>query len=109
MSYLKEQTNTTIEVNPSRILDTKIPRDYKEIKSSPAYHKKMKLPFYWTSVVPNHYKENVIIGDLHRVKNLSSNLEQEVSIIKEKCIKAGCPFCFINSVINGFNKKKKIC
>ena len=68
----------------------------------------MKLPFYWTSVVPNHYKENVIIGDLHRVKNLSSNLEQEVSIIKKKCIKAVYPFCFINSVINGFNKKKKI-
>ena len=52
------------------------------------------------------HKKNVIIGDLHRVKNLSSNFEHEVRIIRDKYIKAGCPFCFINSIIDGFNQEK---
>ena len=54
-----------------------------------------------------HYKKNVIIGDLHRVKNLSSDFEQEVRIIRNKYIKAGYPFRFINSVIDGFNQEKE--
>ena len=59
----------------------------------------MKLPFHGTSTVPKHY-ENAIIGDLHRVKNHSSNFEQEVRIIRDKYITAGYPFCFINSIID---------
>ena len=62
----------------------------------------MKLPFHWTSAVPKHCKKNVIIGDLHRVKTLSSNLEQEVRIIRNKYIKAGYRLHFINSVIDSF-------
>ena len=54
-----------------------------------------------------HYKKNVIIGDLHRVKNLSSDFEQEVRIIRNKYIKAGYPFRFVNSVIDGFNQEKE--
>ena len=65
-------------------------------------HKEMKLPFHWTSAVPKHYKKNVIIGDLHRVKTLSSNLEQEVRIIRNKYIKSGYRLHFINSVIDSF-------
>ena len=67
----------------------------------------MKLPFHWTSPVPINYKKNVIIGDLHNVKNLSSNFEQEVRIIRNKYIKSGYSFRFINSVIDGFNQEKE--
>ena len=67
----------------------------------------MKLTFHWTSPVPINYKKNVIIGDLHNVKNLSSNFEQEVRIIRNKYIKAGYSFRFINSVIDGFNQEKE--
>ena len=67
----------------------------------------MKLPFHWTSAVPKHCKNNVIIGDLHRVKNLSSNFEQDERIIRDRYIKAGYPFCFINSIIEDFNQEKE--
>ena len=62
----------------------------------------MKFSFHWTITVLTHFKKNVIIEDLHRVKNLSSNFEQEVRIIRNKYIKAVYPFHFINSVIDRF-------
>ena len=68
----------------------------------------MKLPFHWTSNIPKHYKNNVIIGDLYRVKNLSSNFEPDIRMIRDKYIKAGYAFGFIHSIINSFNEKKKI-
>ena len=61
-----------VEINPMKFLDTNIYCDNNEIKCF-AYPKEMKLPFHWKSVVPKHYKKNVIIADLHRIKNLSSN------------------------------------
>ena len=73
-----------------------------------AYHKERKLPFHWTSVVPKHYKKNVITGDLHRVKNLSSNFKQEVRIVRDKYIKADYPSRHINSIIDGFNQEKDL-
>ena len=83
MNKYHPNINLTVELNLSKFLDTKIYRDKNEIKSV-AYHREMKLPFHWTSAVPKHYKMNVIIGDLHRVKNLSSNFEHEVRIIRKK-------------------------
>ena len=98
--------NLTVEVNPSKILDTKIYRYNDEIKCV-AYHKEMKLLFHWTSAVLKHYKKNVLIGDLHHVKNLSSNFEQEIRIMRNKYIKAGYPFHFVNSVIDSFIQEKE--
>ena len=67
----------------------------------------MKLSFHWTFPVLTHFKKNAIIEDLHRVKNLSSNFEQEVRMIRNKYIKAGYPFHFINSVIDSFIQEKE--
>ena len=106
MNKYRPNKNFTVEVNPSKFLDTKIYRDSNEIKCV-AYHKEMKLPFHWTSAVPKHYEKNVIIGDLHHVKNLSSNFEQEVRIKRNKYVKAGYPFHFINSVIDSFAQEKE--
>ena len=68
---------------------------------------RMKLPFDWTCAVPKQYNKNVIIGDLRCVKNLSLNFEQEVRITKDKYMKAGYLFHFINSEIDGFNHEKE--
>ena len=75
----------TVEVNPSKFLDTKVSRSSNEIKCF-KYHKEMKLPFHWTSAVPKHHKKNVL---LEAYKSLSLNFEQELRMIKNKNIKAG--------------------
>ena len=49
----------------------------------------------------------MLLLELHRVKNLSSNFEQEVGIIGDEYIKARYPFRFINSVIDSFNQEKE--
>lgn len=72
-----------------------------------AYHKEMKLPFHWRSAEPKHYKNNVIMRNLHRVNNLSSNFAQEVWIIRDEYIKTGYFLCFINSIIDSFNQEKE--
>ena len=98
--------NLTFEVNSSKFPDTKTYGDNTAIKCF-AYYKEMKLSFHQTSPIPNHYKQEDAIGELHCVKNLSSNFEQEVTIIRDKHIKAGYLFRFINSVIDRFNQVKE--
>ena len=105
MNKYHPNMNLTVEVNSSKFLDKNISR-HNEIKCF-AYHKEIKLLFHWTSAVPKTLQKNVIIEDLHRVKNLSSNFEQEVRIINDNYMKAGYPFRFINSVIDGFNQEKE--
>ena len=48
-----------------------------------------------------------LLEGLHRIKNHSSNFEQEVRIIRDKYIKAGYPFHFIDSIIEDFNQEKE--
>ena len=57
--------------------------------------------------VSKHYKKNIIIGDLHPLKKLSSNFKQKVTIKRGKYIKAGYPFRFIKSIIDDFNQEKE--
>ena len=45
MNKYHPNINLTVEVNPSKFLDTKIYRDNNEIKCC-AYHREMKLPFH---------------------------------------------------------------
>ena len=42
-----------------------------------------------------------------RSKRISSNFDKEISLIKEKFMKANYPLRFINSVVNEFQKGKK--
>ena len=95
MNKYHTNINVTFEANPSKFLECF------------TYHKEMKLPFHWMSAVPKHYKKNVITGELHRIKYLSSNFEQDVGIITNKYIKAGYPFCFSKSIIDDFNREKE--
>ena len=48
----------------------------------------------------------MLFADLHGFMNLSSNFAQKARIIRDNYIKAGYPFCFINSIIKGFNEEE---
>ena len=61
---------------------------------------------YGMTAVPKHCNKKVIIAGLHGFMNLSSNFTQEARIIRDNYIKAGYPFCFINSIIKGFNEEE---
>ena len=63
----------------------------------------------WTSKTPKRYKENTIfIYDL-RSSSFKENIQfrREVSLIKEKFMKADYPLRFINSVVDEFQKGKE--
>ena len=52
-------------------------------------------------------KWNVVIGDVHRAKRISYGFDYELSVIKLKHIKAGCPPKFVTSVINNCFAEKE--
>ena len=106
MNSYHPNINLTIEINPSKFLDTKIARNKNEIKCF-THHKDNKLLFHWKFAVPRNYKKNVIVGDFHCANKISSELEKEISIIKAKYLKAGYPNGFIDSIINDFHQTKE--
>ena len=103
MNSYHRNINLTIEINPSKFLDTKIVRNKNEIKCFP-HHKDNKLPFHWKSAVPRSYKKHAIVGDIHCANKISPNLEKEISTIKVKYLKARYPNGFI---INDFHQTNK--
>ena len=46
-------------------------------------------------------------NNFYFVKTFSSNFDEEISLIKEKFMKADYPLRFINSVVNEFYKGKE--
>ena len=96
----------TIEVNPSKFSDTKLTNISGTYKFK-VYWKNTKLPSPWTSKTPKCCKQNTINGDLDHSKRISSNFDEEISLIKEKFLKADYALHFINSVVNKFQKGKE--
>ena len=94
----------TFEVNPSKFLDTKIIRNQNEL-SFLLVAKESKLPSHWSSAVPKRYKRNIINGELHRAKRISSIFNYEKTRIFKKFKKASYPTAFINSVIRDFERR----
>ena len=64
-------------------------------------------PIHWPSKVPFRYKKNVINGEFHRAKKISSNFQSETARIKAKFSKAGFPKKDIENTINNFNNVDK--
>ena len=58
---------------------------------------------HWSLKVSFRYKKNAINGELHRVKNISSNFQSEIARIKAKFLNTGFPHKVIGSTINNFN------
>ena len=96
----------TIEVNPSKFLDTKLTNINGTYKFK-VYRKNTKLSSPWTSKTPKRYKRNTIKGDLDRSERISSNLHEKIPLIKEKFMEADYPFRFIDSVVKEFQKVKE--
>ena len=91
----------TIETNPLRFLDTEIIHNNDMIETR-VHRKKTKLLTPWTSNIPKRYKRNTIKVELYRAKRISSDLTNEVILIRNKFKSAGYSVRFIDSVIHDF-------
>ena len=94
----------TIEVNPSKLLDTEtmiqsgIIETYVTIKES-------KIPNHWSSVVSKRCKRNAALGDLHRAHKISINFELQTQRIKKKYLSVNFQNNFIESTFNSYDQK----
>ena len=74
--------NLALELNPKRFLDTNL--EFKNgILITSVHLKEAKLPTPWNSKIPKKHKRNVIIGDLHRSKQISTNFTKEKKILSK--------------------------
>ena len=89
----------TLELNPTKFLDTEIIRSNDKITTQ-VYNKMKKLPVHWTSKIPARYKRNAIIRELHRAKKIGSNFDIEIKCIVKKYTAAGFPSRFVLSIID---------
>ena len=97
----------TTEVNPSNFLDTEIIIKTGIIETSVVV-KESKTPDHWSLAVPEKYKQNAFLGDLHRVHKNSSNFELEKQCIKKKYLSINFPYNFIQSTFNSYQQKMRI-
>ena len=93
----------TIEINPIKILDTKL-NWLNDIYKTTVYQKTTNLPTYWSSNVPKRYKYHATFGDLHRAKRISKDFNEEVNYIIDNFQKALYRLRFINNIVNDFIK-----
>ena len=96
--------NFTVEVNPEKFLDTKIKLENGNVTTE-VYRKPRKFPPPWSSHIPKRYKRNIINGDLNRAYRISTNFEQEKTLIKAKFCKANYPFRYVQSVVKQFEDR----
>ena len=94
----------TIEVNPSKLLDTKTMIKNGIIETSVAA-KESEIPNHWSSAVPKKYKRNAILGDLHKAHKISSNSKLEKQCIKKKYFSINFPYNFNQSTFNFYQQK----
>ena len=71
----------TLELNTKRVLDTNLEFQDGILKTS-FHRKETKLPTPWNSKIPKKYKRNVIIGDLHRSKRISTDFTKKKILSK---------------------------
>ena len=96
----------TVEVDPTKFLDTRIEKTDGEIKTY-VFRKPASLPTHWSSKVPKRYKRNAINGELNRASKISSDFNSEKRIITKKYENAGYPPNFIKSVMRQFDEKQQ--
>ena len=96
----------TLELNPKRFLDTNL-EFQKGILITSVHRKETKFPTPWNSKIPKKYKRNVIIGDLYRLKQISTDFTKEKNIIQNKFKKVDFRTKFIDSVIKRFEYNER--
>ena len=102
-----ENIKLTIEINPSKFLDTQLINIEGKYTITKVYRKESKIPIHWSSKIPKRYKRNTITTDLHRAGNIASNMKEKIQIIQKRFIEADYPRLFVNSVTNQYNNKTK--
>ena len=95
----------TLEIAPTKFLDTRIVYSDDGSISTEVYRKPTKLPVTWNSKIPKRYKRNTINTELHRAWKIASHFDREISLIKLKFTNAGFPIKFIESVVRDFQSK----
>ena len=75
----------TIEVNPSKFLDTEI-MIKNSIDETSVAAKESKIPNHWSSAVPKKYKRNAIVGNLYRAHKISSNSNLKNSVLRKNIL-----------------------
>ena len=58
----------------------------------------------WITKTAKHFKWNTINDNIHDSETISSNFDEEIPLIKEKFMKTYYSLCFINTVVNEFQK-----
>ena len=96
----------TIEIQPTKFLDTNINVTVNEKVTTSVHRKANKFPTHWSSKVPKRYKRNAINSDLNRSYRIGMHFESEKQIIREKFSNAGFPIRFTDSVITQFEDKQ---
>ena len=74
----------TIEVNPSKYLDTEKNIIKNGVIETSVVVKESKIPNHWSSADLKKHKPNAILGDLQRAPKISSNSQLEKQRIKKK-------------------------
>ena len=97
----------TVEINPTRFLDTAFSKNRDGSVTTNVFHKLRKLPTFWNSQIPKRYKWNNIRDDLHRAFKIASDFDAEVQTITQKYLEVGYPIGNIRSVINDFKISKE--
>ena len=98
MNKVHTNINFTVEVNPTKLLDTEIVMKGANVETK-LIHKETKLPTHWSTKTPKKFKRNAINGNFHTAWMISSNFEAEVKILRDRFLTAKYPLKFINSVI----------
>ena len=101
-----ENIELTLEVNPTKFLDTKLVGENGGITTQ-VFSKSTKLPVHWSSKIPVRYKRKAITGELHRARQIASDFDKELKRIRRKCRNAGFPLYFINETICNFERGKE--
>ena len=88
--------NITVEVYPSKFLDTNIKIVNGKVERS-VYRKPYKMPVHWIFKVPKRYKRNAINGDLNRSYQIGMNFDHDNL--------ADFPTRFVDNVIHQYHQK----
>ena len=99
-----ENIKLTLEVNPTRFLDTELVRENGEITMQ-VFSKSTKLPVHWSSKILVRYKRNAITGELNRAKRITPDFNKELKRIRQKYRNAGFSLKFINKTICNFERR----
>ena len=78
-----QNIKSTVEVNQSKFLDTKLIREKVSILTQ-VFIKPDKFSVRWSYKIPIRYKRNVVIGELQRAKRIAFNSYEEIQRISQK-------------------------